>query len=120
METAPEDLSGRAQRMPMPTRATPQERLRTLPDVPKFGPGFPGYTPPLVGAVAAAVRPMPKARLLSYKSVLELRAKAAAAAQRRGAIEGRPRSLPPPPQRGEGWVPVTPRPGSARGARGVP
>eukprot|EP00969_Alexandrium_andersonii_P244402 10799353-Alexandrium_andersonii.AAC.1 len=64
----------------MPTRATPQERLRGLPEVPKFGPGFPGYTPlmsggvaaaarlPAAGGVTAAVRPVPKAGLLSYKS----------------------------------------------------
>eukprot|EP00969_Alexandrium_andersonii_P136813 6053310-Alexandrium_andersonii.AAC.1 len=61
---------------------TPQERLRGLPNVPKFGPGFPGYTPPLVGSVASAVRPMPKARLLTFKTVLEMRAKAAALEQR--------------------------------------
>eukprot|EP00969_Alexandrium_andersonii_P024851 1085370-Alexandrium_andersonii.AAC.1 len=67
----------------MQTRATPQEHLRSLPVVPKFGPGFPGFTPPMSGSVAAATRPpaagvavevppVPKARLLSYKSVLEL------------------------------------------------
>eukprot|EP00969_Alexandrium_andersonii_P000312 14413-Alexandrium_andersonii.AAC.1 len=56
------DLHGRAQRMPRQTSAqTPQERLRGLPSVPKFGPGFPGYTPPMVGSVAVAARPKPKA-----------------------------------------------------------
>eukprot|EP00969_Alexandrium_andersonii_P209647 9260933-Alexandrium_andersonii.AAC.1 len=88
----------------------------------------------MAGSVAAATRPpaggvaevppvpappVPKARLLSYKSVLERRAREAAAAQRRGAIADRPRSLPPPAQRGDEVVPATPRPGSARDARGV-
>eukprot|EP00969_Alexandrium_andersonii_P178368 7887024-Alexandrium_andersonii.AAC.1 len=79
-------------------------------------PGHAGYEPPSVGSVVAAVaRPRPKARFLSYKTVLENKATAKSAAQRGGAIAGRPRSLPPPPAR-DGIAPTTPRPGSARGA----
>eukprot|EP00969_Alexandrium_andersonii_P154795 6843076-Alexandrium_andersonii.AAC.1 len=64
-------------------------------------PGHPGYEPPMVGSVAAASLPRPKVKLLSYKTVAENKAKARSAARRGEAIAGRPRSLPPPPARGD-------------------
>eukprot|EP00969_Alexandrium_andersonii_P245054 10829157-Alexandrium_andersonii.AAC.1 len=80
--------------MPRQPGAALQERLRGLPAVPLFMPGHPGYEPPMVGSVAAASRPKPKAKLLSYKTVLENQAKARSAAKsagwRGGAIAGRP------------------------------
>eukprot|EP00969_Alexandrium_andersonii_P231201 10211167-Alexandrium_andersonii.AAC.1 len=58
----------------METEPTYQQRLRSLPKVPKFGPGCPGFTPPMAGSVAAATPiapPRPKVRLLSWRDVQE-------------------------------------------------
>eukprot|EP00969_Alexandrium_andersonii_P102934 4542103-Alexandrium_andersonii.AAC.1 len=64
--------------MPRQPSAVLQERLRALPPVPPF-------MPPFVGSVAAEA-PRPKAKLLSYQTVLERRHAAKSEVKRGGAI----------------------------------
>eukprot|EP00969_Alexandrium_andersonii_P345641 15277681-Alexandrium_andersonii.AAC.1 len=66
--------------MPRQPSAVTRERLRSLPQVPAFAEGGAASGELTLSEALAAARPAPKAKLLSYQTVLERRR------ARRGAI----------------------------------